>query len=72
MKFDPCVFGGEAPVDRGGRHVAFLLQGLDFTFKGILSGDAPVENASSEHAELDLGHVKPATMFGGVVALHVN
>src|ERR671918_1576503 len=65
----PCNPRSEAPINPGMGQVAFGFQGLDFPPEGGFVGDALVQTLPAEHAQLQLGHVQPTTMLGGVVEL---
>ncbi len=69
MEFRPSILGVEAPMDRGSGGVSLPLQGLNFSAEGSLIGDTPPQARSGQDAELDLRHVEPTAVFGGVVEL---
>ena len=69
MEFDPGVVGSEAPVDRDARGVAPGLVGRDGTTQGVGIGVSPFETSAAQRAELDLRHVQPTGVFGGVMKL---
>ena len=57
MQFSASILDREAPVDAGAIRIAFFLECMD----------TPPQTAAAEHAELDFGHVEPASMLGSVV-----
>jgi len=69
MEFDPGVIGSEAPVDRHVLSVAPGLVGRDGTLQGIGVGISALETGAAQHTELNLRHVQPTGVFGGVVKL---
>jgi Voltage gated chloride channel len=69
LELDAGVLGGEAPVDPATGPVARRLPGCDLPFQGRLVAQAAVQALLGQHGQLDLGHVQPAAMLGGVVQL---
>jgi tetratricopeptide (TPR) repeat protein len=69
LELDAGVLGGEPPVDPATGPVARRLPGCDLPFQGRLVGQAAVQTLLGQHGQLDLGHVQPASMLGGVVDL---
>ena len=63
------ILGGETPVDGGSGLVSLCLSGADVPLQGILIGVSSLETGPSQYAELNLGHVQPASMLGRVVEL---
>ena len=69
MKFGSCVPGVEPPVDGGPGRIALLDQGLDFPPESLLAGDPLLQAGAGQDAELDLRHVEPTAVLGGVMKL---
>ena len=69
MEFGSGVLDAEAPSDAGLTLVSLQFKGLHLPAEGILIGDALSEAVAREDTELDLSHIEPATMLGGVVKL---
>ena len=61
--------GCEPPVYGGSGGVALGLISADVPLQGFFVGVTSLEAGSGQHAELDLRHVQPATVLGGVVEL---
>jgi hypothetical protein len=61
--------GSKAPVNGGTGGVALLFQGLDSAAQDQVVGISASEAPAADDTELDLGHVEPASMLGGVVEL---
>ena len=57
----------EHPIDFGAALVSLLLPGGDLAFELFPAFDPPVQTLAAEHADLDLHHVQPAGVLGGVV-----
>src|SRR5215210_5644969 len=72
LELDPRLVAGEAPLDGALGRVALLFPRLRFLGKRISIGDALVETLPSEHRELDLGHVQPRAVLGGVMDLQLG
>src|SRR5687768_13942229 len=71
MQLAACVLDGELPADGGVLLVAGGLPGGDFSHEGVAVTDAAVEALAGEHRELQLGHVEPTAVDGGVVKLQL-
>lgn len=71
MELDSGVRCGEAPGDRAGTGVAVVCPGRGFGGEGVTVANAPVETLTGENAQLDLGHVQPATMLRRIVHLQL-
>ena len=57
------------PIDLGSGLISFQFQGMDFAAGGFIIGDALLQTATGEDAELDLRHIQPTAVLGGVVEL---
>src|SRR5260370_19104958 len=62
--------GCEHPFDVGAVGIAPSFPGGDLGDQPLLVVDAPVQALTAQDADLDLHHVQPTGMFGGVVELH--
>jgi hypothetical protein len=71
LQLDAGVFGGEPPVDPATGPVAGRLPRHDLPLQGRLVGQATVQALLGQHGQLDLGHVQPAAVLGGVVQLQL-
>src|SRR5215207_3314422 len=69
LELDAGVLGGEPPVDTTTGPVARHLPGCDLLLRGRLVGQAAVQALLGQHGQLELGHVQPAAVLGGVVDL---
>src|SRR5712691_10448833 len=69
LELDPGVLGRKAPVDATTRSVACRPPRCDLPLQRRPIGQAAVQALPGEHGKLDLGHVQPAAMLGGVVQL---
>src|SRR5215203_1907274 len=69
LELDPRLLCGEAPVYGALGCVALLFPHTHFLGKRFLVGDALIHTLTSEHRELDLGHVQPRAVLWGVVDL---
>ena len=67
MELGSGVLNVEAPVDAGWSVVPLQFQGLDLPAEGRLVGETLPEAAAGEDAELDLRHIEPTAVLGGVV-----
>ena len=67
MQFSASILDREAPVDAGTIRIAFFLECMDTPPQDSLIRNTPPQTAAAEHAELDFGHVEPASMLGSVV-----
>ena len=67
MQFSASILDREAPVDAGAIRIAFFLECMDTPPQDSLIRNTPPQTAAAEHAELDFGHVEPASMLGSVV-----
>ena len=67
VEFEPGVFGGETPINDCSALITLVLQGFDSLPEGFFNGIAAAQDTAGEHAQLDLCHVEPTAMFGGVV-----
>ena len=56
VKFNPGVLGIEPPVDGGSGDVSLRDPGLDLPPEGRFVGDALLEAAARQDAELDFRH----------------
>lgn len=57
------------PVDTGLSRVAGIGPRLRLGFQGLDMGDPTAQALLGENAQLDLGDIQPASMFGRVVDL---
>ena len=69
MQFGSGVLGVEAPVDGGSGVVALHDQSVYFPPQGLLAGEPLLQTGAGQYAELDLRHVQPTPVPGGVVEL---
>jgi hypothetical protein len=69
LELDSGILGRKAPVDATARSVAGRLPGRDLPPQRRLVGQPPIEALLGQHGKLDLGHVQPAAVLGGVVQL---
>lgn len=69
MEFGSGIVSTEPPIDICLGVIAFPLQGFDLPAEGYLVGDTLFETAASQDAKLDLRHIKPAAVVGGMVEL---
>ena len=67
MEFGSGVLGVEPPVDGGSGDVSLRDEGLDLPPEGGFVGDALLEAAARQDAELYLRHIQPTAVLGGVV-----
>ena len=65
FEFDPCVVGGELPVDLGLYPVSGRLPGGDFGAQGVDGVDAAVQALADHDVEFDLGDIQPTAVLGG-------
>ena len=63
------VLGGEPPVYDGASIVALAFECCDLPFQQRFIADPAVQALPAEDAQLDLGHVQPASVIGCVVKL---
>ena len=68
-EFDPCVLGGELPVDLALVGVGRLLPGGEFGVEDLEGADAAIQALAGQGGELDLGNVEPGALAGRVVDL---
>src|ERR1700738_1717247 len=59
--------GCEHPSDAGAGGVSVPFPGVDFAAEPVWVVDSAVEALAAQHADLDLDHVEPTGMLGGVV-----
>jgi len=69
VEFDSSILSGETPIDGSPALVALMLQGLNLLSESLFIDDATTQDPSPQVAELDLYHVEPTAVFGGVVKL---
>ena len=69
LELDAGIRGCETPVDLATLLVALWLPALNFPTERGLIGQAPLETSPGQHAQLDLGHVRPTAVLGCVVDL---
>src|SRR6266511_6098127 len=67
LELDPGILGRETPVHPTTSSVAGRLPRRDLPLQGRPVGQAAVQALPGQHGKLDLGHVQPAAMLGGVV-----
>lgn len=65
-----CILARESPLQGLPVSVAIALPSGHLARQDLMVGDASSQTLSSEHADLDLGHVQPTGVFRGVVKLH--
>jgi hypothetical protein len=63
-----AFFGCEHPFDTGADNVSLFFPCGDFTDEVFGIVCSTVQALTAEHADLDLNHVEPTGMLGGVVA----
>ena len=63
-EFDPCIGGGELPVDLTLVGVGAVLPGAEFAVQDAQVGDATVQALAGQGGQLDLGDVEPGAVFG--------
>src|SRR5215207_8069028 len=71
LELDPGIRGRKAPVDATARSVAGRLPGHDLPLQRRLVGQPAIQALLGQHGKLDLGHVQPAPVLGGVVQLQL-
>jgi transposase-like protein len=69
LELDAGILGREAPVDPTTGAVAGRLPRRDLPLQRRPVAQAPVQALPGQHGQLDLGHVQPAAVPGGVVQL---
>ena len=69
MEFDPSVLGSKAPRDGAALCIALSLQSRNAFTQDLHALDAPRQAAAGKNSDLDLGHIEPAPMFGGIMEL---
>src|SRR5215472_1801447 len=67
LELDSGVRGREAPVDPAARSVARQLPRRDLPLHGCPVGQPAVQALPGQRGKLNLGHVQPAAVLGGVV-----
>jgi len=72
LELDPRLVAGEAPVYGAFGCVALAFPRTHFLGKRFLVGDAPIQALASQKRELDLGHVQPRAVLGGVMNLQLT
>src|SRR5215471_7343278 len=61
------TLGREHPVDAGADSIALTLPSTDLGDEAVRVWEAPIQALAAQHADLDLDHIEPAGVFGGVV-----
>ena len=69
MEFGSGVLDAESPVDAGLSFVPLQLQRPNLPAERILVRQTPPETTAGKDAELDLRHIQPTLVPGGVVKL---
>ena len=69
LEFTAGVLSGEPPVYDGASIVALAFERGNLLPQQHFIADPAVQTLSAEDAQLDLGHVQPASMRGSVVKL---
>ena len=69
LEFTAGVLSGEPPVYDGASIVALTFERGNLLPQQHFIADPAVQTLSAEDAQLDLGHVQPASMGGSVVKL---
>jgi hypothetical protein len=69
LELDPGILSGEPPVHATPGSVASRLPRRDLPLQRCPVGQAAVQALLGQHGKLDLGHVQPAAVLGGVVQL---
>ena len=62
-----CVLSSELPLDGPAQRVSSGLPGIDFTLQKLRRWHSAIQTLTTEGADLDLCHVEPTRMLGGVV-----
>jgi hypothetical protein len=66
------LVGCEYPFDAGTFDVSLLLPSGDFADEVFWVVDSAIQTLTAEHADLDLDHVEPAGMLGGVMEFQAS
>src|SRR5262245_38155861 len=66
------VVGGKVPINTGLTRVALLTPSSGFASHGCPRFETPIQALSRQHAELALGDIQPAAVFGGVHQLQLS
>ena len=69
-EFPISLLSSELPLDGLLGRISRALPVVNLALEGWLIGNAAVQALAIENTDLDLRHVQPACMFGGVVKLH--
>ena len=69
VSFGAGFVGCEHPFDAGAGGVSLSLPCGDFADKALGVVDSAVQALAAEHADLDLDHIEPTGVLGGVVEL---
>src|SRR5664280_1214631 len=65
MEFSACFFSGELPLDSDAAAIGTAIPGFDLAAEHSDIPDPALSQAlAAEEADLDLGLVQPASMFG--------
>ena len=64
-----CVLSSEFPLDSASKGISCELPDIDFALERPRIGNASIQALTAEDADLDLRHVQPARVLGGVVEL---
>src|ERR671926_273802 len=67
LEFGASILSGKSPIDRSFAGIASILPCGNFSFELLFGTNATVEALSAEGTQLNLSHIEPAGMFGGVV-----
>src|ERR1700720_4988075 len=67
--FGPGFVGCEHPFDASASGISRSLPSGDFTAEALWVVDSAIEALAAQHADLDLDHVEPTGVLGGVVEL---
>src|SRR5258707_3953792 len=67
--FGAGFVGCEHPIDAGAGGVSLSFPGVDFAAEPVWVVDSAVQALAAEYADLDLDHVEPTGVLGGVVEL---
>src|SRR5437764_8942245 len=65
--FGASLVGCEHPIDPSAAGIALSFPGVDFFDEQFWVVDSAVQALAAQNADLDLNHVEPAGVLGGVV-----
>src|SRR5438093_3584127 len=66
-QLDASISSGELPIDGGARFITLSYPGVGLSSEGLSVRYAPAQALALQHRQLQLSHVQPRAMFGGVM-----